>query len=318
VCFERYITIDERTASKSGLFFTDLTGCTVRLLDDLTKDGHDDYTDCFNYLYKKAQLNLNIDVQRKLATRFHIDKKQITRETSEFKADFNTGSGLAGVKISVPLSKYSRIQIISIGVNSANEHNSPEAEFYVYKKDADGDLLSTISSELTEGKNTIDVYEDFEEEELFIAYDPEDLELKETKNRYYHDNLLVKGYSEGIACSFPCAYGDLGTVIQVNSGGLNVKFILYCSMEKLICENLPLFSKALLYRLGVDTMKERIATQNVNRTSVLTAERATELMALHNDDYQAALDAATMNIRFNEDGICFLCKSTIRAKNNLP
>src|SRR5690606_32953256 len=112
-------------------------------------------------------------------------------------------------------------------------------EFYVYKENAQGELLSTITAELNAGKNTIPVYQEFEEEELFIAYDPSDLSLKKTKNRYYHDNLLIKGYSGDELCGFPCSYSEQGTVHQVNGGGLNVKFILYCSMEKFLCENLP-------------------------------------------------------------------------------
>ena len=79
MCFSGYITASNDTTSKSGLYFTDLAGCTVSLLDDLTKEDHNDFNDCFDYLYKTAQRNLKIDVQRKLATRFHIDKKLNTR-----------------------------------------------------------------------------------------------------------------------------------------------------------------------------------------------------------------------------------------------
>jgi hypothetical protein len=314
LCFSNYITTDDSTPSKSGLYFNDLSGCTVDLLDDLTKQDQADYTECFEYLYKKAQINLKIDVQRKLSDKFHIDKKLISRETSEYKSAVNTATDLAGVKIKVSLPKYARLQILSIGVYSENTYSSPEAEFYIYKENTSGDLLSTVSSELVEGKNTVQVYEEFEEDELFIAYDPTVLELRETKNKYYDMNT----YFDEKVCKFNCVFGDEGTITQVNAGGLNIKFVLYCSMEKFICENLPLFQYALFYRLGVDTMKERITTQRVNKTSVLTPERAVELMDIHNEDYKAALDAATMNIKMTEDPVCFMCKSTVRSHTNLP
>lgn len=309
--FSGYITASTDTPAKSGLYFTDLAGCTVSLLDDLTKEDHDDWEDCFDYLYKTAQRNLRIDMQRALANRFHIDKKLITRETSEFKDDYNTGSELAGVKIQVALPKYARLQILSIGVNS---QNAGSATFYVYKDDEDGDLLSTITGTLVAGKNTVTVYEDYEYDELFIAYDPSALSLKQTQNLYYDSDSITKDKN----CEFDCGNGDPGLVIQVNGGGLNVKFILYCSIEKFILENLPLFQFALFYRLGVDTMKERLTTQRVNLTTVLTEERAKELMAVHNEDYKAALDAATMSIKMTEDPICFMCKRTVSAKINLP
>jgi len=312
-CRTGYITTDNSVVSKSGYYFTDLSGCTITLLDDLVKEDHEDYQATFDYLLKKAWLNLKIDVQKKLSDRFHIDKKLISRETSEFQPDYNVNTELAGITISVRLPKYARLQILSIGVNSENAHTSPEAEFYVYKDDADGDLLSTINSALVEGKNTIQVYEDFEEEKLFIAYNPEILSLKQTKTKYYADNVCWDDWS----CDFPCVLGD-GSIRHINGGGLNIKFLLYCSIDKLICENLPLFGAALLYRLGVDTMKERITTQKINKTTVLTAERAVELMAVFNEDYQAGLESATANIKLREDPICFMCKSTVHSKTNLP
>lgn len=318
VCFDGYITIDNSTPSKSGLYLTDLPGLNLSTLEGLVKSDQADYEALFANLYRNAQINLKIDVQKKLANRFHIDKKLITRETSEFKADYNSGAALAGVKLSVSLPKYARLQILSIGVNSENAHNSPEAEFFVYKDNAQGDLLSTISSELNAGKNTVQVYEEFEEEELFIAYNPEDLSLKKTQNRYYHDNIAIKGFSGDQLCGFPCYYGDNGSVQQINGGGLNVKFILYCSMEKFLCENLPLFQYALWYRLGVEIIKERIVSDRVNRFTVLTPEEAEKLMSVVNEDYMSAVEAATMNIKMNEDPVCFICKSTITAKTNLP
>lgn len=281
------------------------------MLDDLTKEDHADWGECFDYLYKTAQRNLRIDMQKALANRFHIDKKLITRETSEFKDDYNSYSGLAGVKIQVALPKYARLQILSIGVNSATAGAVP---FYVYKEDENGDLLATISSTLTGGKQTVEVYQEFEEEEIFIAYNAASVSLKQTQNRYYDSDQITQDKN----CQFDCGAGDLGVVTQVNGGGLNIKFILYCSMEKFILENLPLFQFALLYRLGVDTMKERLTTQRVNLTTVLTEERAKELLGVHNEDYKAALEAATMSIKMTEDPICFMCKKTVSSKINLP
>lgn len=311
--FENYITTDISVVSKSGLYFTDLSGATIALLDDLTKEDQEDYTECFNYLYKKAQINLAIDVQRKLANRFHIDKKLVSRETSEFKADYNANTGLAGVKIETTLPKYAKIQVLTLTVFAQDVSPIAEGVFYIYQDNADGELLATITATLEAGRNVIDVYQDFEADTLFIVYDPEIVSLRETQNKYYPDGRWIG--SDKIC--FPCGY-DEASVQQINGGGLNVKFVAYCSMDKVISENLPLFQYALFYRIGVDTMKERITTQRVNQTSVLTAERATELMGVHNEDYQAALEAATMNIKMTEDPICFMCKSTVKSVTNLP
>jgi hypothetical protein len=312
--FSGYITASTDTPSKSGLYFTDLAGCTVRLLDDLTKEDHNDSDDCFEYLYKTAQRNLRIDMQRKLADRFHIDKKLITRETSEYLTDYVSGSN-SGVKIRLSLPKYARIQILSIGVDA---QSAGPLTVNFYKTDETGDLLGTVTSTLTAGKNTLQLYEEFDggdfssiNQVLFIQYSG--VTLRQTKNRFYPSDDFIDIYSS----NFNCFWGT-GGVQQVNSGGLNVKFIVYCSMERFILENLPLFQFALLNRIGVDTMKERITTQRINKTSVLTEERAKELMTVFNEDYKAALDSATMNIKMQEDPICFMCKNSVSAKTNLP
>lgn len=314
MCFSGYITASTDTPSKSGMYFTDLAGCTVALLDDLTKEDHADWEDCFDYLYKTAQRNLRIDVQRKLADRFHIDKKLITRETSEnvTPTEYNTGTDLAGVSIEVTMPKYGRTQLLTFTVFTDTAYT--DASFKIYKDDENGDYLAEVLADLSPGKNTIQVYQDFEYEKLAILYDPAILNLRKTKNLYYSNDV----FSQGDVCTFDCIYGEDGSVTQVNGGGINVKFVLYCSLEKFICENINLFQIALLYRLGVDTMKERITTQRVNMTSVLTEERAKELMAIHNEDYKAAVEAATMSIKMQEDPICFNCKKSVSSKTNLP
>ncbi len=316
MCYSNYIGIDSTVASsESGLYITDLLGVTIRQLEDLTKEDQADYVAFFDSLKKTAWRNLRVDVQKKLGNKFLIDKKLLTRETSKFTTSLNANTGLAGVKIQVDLPKYARLQILSIGVKSDQAYTSPEAEFYVYRTDADGELLDTFTHELSEGVNTVPIYTDYEEDELFIAYDPEVLTLYGSTNRYYDDYIQ---FSADLSCTFPCSFGEVGSVQQVNAGGLNVKFVVYCSIDKFLCENINLFQNAYLYRLGVDLTRERVVSDKVNRFTVLTKERADELFALYFSDYEQALSAVIDNINVKEDPICFTCKSIVSSRINLP
>lgn len=313
-CYDGYITIDSTNPSESGLYVVDLPGITVAQLDGLTKDEQADFYAFFESLYRLAQINLKIDTQKALAQRFHIDKKLVSRETSEFLADTNDSGDLSGVKIKFSMPKYARLQILSIGFYAEEVEVSPQANFFVYEKDENGELLSTISSEVALGRNVKTVYESFEVDELYIAYNAGNLALRKTQNKYYDD----VDYLDNVRCVMPCAFGEGVSVQQINGGGLNVKFIITCSMDKMICENLPLFQYALWYRIGVDLMKERIVSDRVTRFTVIAEDRATELMNVYNEEYQNALQAATMNIKFTEDPVCFLCKQTISVRTSLP
>lgn len=315
MCYSGFITIDRTNPSESGLYVVDLPGVTVAQLDGLTKDEQADDAALFENIYRVAQINLKIDLQKKLAQRFHIDKKLVSRETSDYLADANSGADLAGVKISFNLPKYARVNILSIGVRSNVAYASPTGTFFIYDTDADGELLATVTSDIVTGRNTVKVYQEFEHDDLFIAYNPDDFSFDKTENKYYSDSSYSKDH---LSCMYPCAYGGEGSVTQVNGGGLNVKFVIYCSMEKFICENLPLFQFALWYRIGVDLMKERIVSDRVTRFTVLAEDRAKELLEVFNEEYQNALEAATMNIKMQEDPVCFLCKRTISVVTSLP
>ncbi len=313
--YDGYITIDSTIPSKSGLYVTGLPGITINQLHSLTKDEQADYFAFFQDLYLNAQVSLKIDVQRKLKSSFHFDQKLISRETSEYLTKFNTGSELAGVKIEFVLPKYAKLQILTIECKSENAVLSPEAEFYVYKEDQDGELLATITSELTQGRNTIEVYQDFYEDELFIAYDPSVLSLAKTDNRYFRGaSTWTK-----LECTFPCfGFGGEGSIQQINGGGLDIKFVVVCDIQKFILENLPLFREALWYRIGVELMLERIVSDRVNKFTVLTEERAAELGAIYTDKYEKALDDSTEIVNIKEDPVCFSCKRTIGKVTALP
>lgn len=314
-CYGDYITIENSEPSKSGLYVVDLPGITVAQLDGLTKDEQADYHALFENIYKIAQINLERDLQQAIGDRFHYDQKLVSRETSATLAEVNDSGALSGVKIEFSLPKYARLTIVSIGFYSESAAISPEGQFFVYKDDANGELLSTITGQVEEGRNVIQVEEYFEEDTLFIAYDASDLTLRKTENKYYSDWTYA---SDKLSCSFPCYFGEVGSVQQINGGGLNVKFIVTCSMEKFICDNLPIFKFALWYRIGVDLMKERRVSNRVDRFTALSPERAEELMNIYGEDYNKALAAATKTIKIQEDPVCFLCKRTVSVSIELP
>src|SRR5688572_5931333 len=103
MCWGNYITPSQDTPSRSGLYANGLSGVTLNLLDELTKDEQADFEEFWEYIYGRSRTNLTNDIQTKLSDKFHIDLKLISRETSKFLTIVNTATDLAGVKIEFDL-----------------------------------------------------------------------------------------------------------------------------------------------------------------------------------------------------------------------
>lgn len=313
-CYEDYITISSATPSRSKLYVTSLPGVEVNLLEDLKTSDQDDYLAFWDTVYKRAWDNLVADVSNALTDKFFVDLKLLARETSEFLESVNSGSSLAGVRIQVDLPKYARIHIIDVEVHSEADYESPDFEVKIFRDDAQGELLLTASGEVSQGHSVIHIDTDFEACELFVGYDPSQYSIRKTENKHFPLDWIRWSKLE---CVWPCFLG-VGSVKQVNGGGLNVKFLVYCSVEKFVCENLNLFKQAFLWRIGNEIIIERRYGNTVNCFTAMTAERAEELTEFYVNTYQEKLDNAIKGHRITEDPFCFNCKNSVTHKTIVP
>lgn len=315
-CFDNYITISSSTVSRSGLYAADLPGIDNDLLDGIARSTSDDHDDIWEIIYKRAKRNLVSDVSKNIQDKFYVDLKLISRETSEFQDDVNSSSSLAGIKLEFRLPRYAKLHIISIGVYSNSVVASGDV-INIYDTDENGELLDTITSAIASGRNTINVDTDYEADALFISYNPATYSFRKTENKYFANNW---NHWDTVVCD-QCFYGDpdfRGSVTQINNGGLNVKYIVYCSMEKLVCENLKLFEDALLYKIGHEITVERRLGERLNRFTVMSQDRWNELEAFYKSNYEQNLMNAIRSQNINEDTMCFACKNTVRTETIIP
>jgi hypothetical protein len=315
---ENYITPSKDTPSRSGLYANQLPGVTLNLLDDLTKDEQEDWEEFWSDIYDRSCVNFAGDVQAKLADKFHIDLKLLSRETSSFKEDVNVNSGLAGIKLEYNLPKYGRLNIITIEVTSESEVE--DVPIYFYDTDGDGKLLHTETVDIVSGLNTIHIDESFDVDKLFIAFDSSSvspgLSFRETKNRYF-SNCHYFHFSD-LSCLFPCHSGSNGSVTQVNGGGINVIYNATCSIEKLIEDNINIFRESFWYRIGLELMRERVFSDRFNRWTTMSAEDAAEKQKTYMDECDRKLNNAVQSLRIKSDPVCFMCKSTVSSTYITP
>lgn len=320
MCFTDYITISEATAvSRSGLYATDLPGIDRDMLDGIARNQGvsppDDADNIWATIYKRAKNNLVSDVSKNIQDKFYLDLKLISRETSVFKEDFNSGSG-AGITLEFLLPKYAKLHIISIGVYSETAYVSAPI-FRIYDTDADGELLDTITTAITQGRNTINIDREYEVDKVFIAYDPSTYSFRQTDNKRYSG---AYSHFDNVICD-ECFYGDVdfrGSVEQINGGGLNIKYLVYCSMEKYVCENIVLFKDALLYKIGHEITVERRLGERLNQYTVMIKERWDELEGFYKAQYEQNVMNAVDSQNIYEDDICFHCKRAVYVDTLLP
>lgn len=310
-CYDGYITIDNSTPSRSGLYVTSLPGVELNLLSDLTTPDQANYLAFWDNIYKRAWDNLVSDVANLLNEKFFVDLKLVSRETSDFLTSLNS-SGIAGVRIEFTLPKYARLHIIDVELISDQDYDSPDGVISIYEDDVNGDLLHEVAEVITEGKNTINIDTDFDVNSVFVSYDSQVLSLKKTENKNYYSPSYNK-----LSCTFPCQFGQ-GGVRQINGGGLNVTYVVYCSIEKFVCENINLFKQPLLWRIGNEIIIERRYGNTVNCFTAMTPERAEELTEFYQNTYSEKLDNAIKGHKINEDPFCFNCKNTVTVKTVLP
>lgn len=316
-CFDDYITISESIRpSRSGLYAMDLPGIDTDLLDGIARSTSEDHNDIWTTLYKRARKNLVSDTSKNLAEKFFVDLKLVSRETSKFKPDTNSNGGLAGITLEFDLPRYAKVHVISVQVDALQAYGTPGFELKFYDEDENGELLSTVNENISAGKNTINIDTDFEVDKLFIAYNTSSFSLKQTENKYY---ATPYNYFDLVTCDF-CFWGSdwRGVVTQVNGGGLNVKYLVYCSAEKFVCENIKLFDQAFLYKIGHEITIERRIGERLNEFTIMTKERWDELEAFYKAQYQQDLMNVINQANIPEDQVCFSCKNTVRTESFLP
>lgn len=314
-CQDNYIALNRDGHSRSGLYASDLPGVEDILYPLISKDSETDL-EVWERIYRNAWNNMVSDVEFALQENFFVNTKLISRETSQFTEDVNSNTGFAGVRIQFDLPRYARLHVVSVDVIALEGYASPGIALKFFDTDENGDLLyeTTDQSISQAGKETIFVDHDFEVNKLFIAYDPAQYELRQTENKIYAGFLSRFSLLE---CMFPC-FGGNAFISQINGGGLNVVFDVYCSAEKFVCQNINLFKKTFWYKIGQELVIERRYGNRLNQFTTMVEERAEELTSFYQANYQQSLDNSIKAHNINEDPICFQCKGTVNVKTNLP
>lgn len=306
---ENYITASKDTPSRSGLYANQLPGVTLRLFDDLTKDEQENWEEFWSDIYERSISNFVSDVQGKLGDKFNLDLVLLSRETSSFTDDLNTNVGVAGITLEYSLPKYGVLHVVSIEVFAGSAQLGKE--FIFYENNENGRELLRKTVDLSGGLNIIHIDTDFSVDKLFIGYDPSEVSIRGTKNRYF-DNQYYFEFSD-LSCWFPCYGNSRGSVTQEKGGGVNVIYNAKCSIEKYVEDNINIFKHAFWYRIGLELVRERIMSDRFNRWTSMSVDDAGQKESVYATECALKLNNAIKSLKLREDPVCFSCKSLVSA-----
>lgn len=309
-CFSNLISIRDLTNTTPvfGLYLDDLDGVDGRVFAQLKTNDDNSLSDWWNKFYENGVHGFIADVRGKLDKDFYQEKNLMSAITGEFVNTQNTsGSGEAGVLIDGYLTRYSRLSLVSLRVWSQNAVDSPEASFKIYD-DQNGNLLDTVTSELSEGFNKINLYKEYNEPKLYITFNRSEVTSRETRN---FSTIRRHGSPHFLSKYEP-------VIKQINGGGLTVDFNIRCKAEEVICSKLDQLKYPFYYFLGRKLTEAAYVSRNVNASTVMTEERHKELIGHYTMLYDKQIDSAMKLLRIDDDRYCYECKPFVRSKTFLP
>jgi hypothetical protein len=316
-------------ASPTGLQAKQLMGLTVNAINELSDSDVMDFNQFYDELYQRAYIALVVDVQKVLTGyyrfpdgtvingKFNINAKGITVITSLFQ----TGLATANPVISLQgyQSLYSQIVINHLQFYYSGAALSGNQIINLKITNTQSGIVEVIEfdQEVLLGINTIPVFYAINDQyiqhtiELDVPFFAE--LLSTTQNFYQGGSWVIPDAS--CRCSLG---GDNGFITTQVSPGLNLMLTSKCSIDKFIALNSSLFMYQLYYSIGREFMKERIASDRINSYTVISIDRATQLLTAYEKDYIASLDSLRGINQIPEDGECFSCKSVLSVKNLIP
>jgi hypothetical protein len=328
------IMIPLEGTSVTGLQAKELMGLTVNSINELSDSDSQSFEKFYEELYTRAVRSLAVDAQKILSGfyrfedgdyvngKFNINRKIATQETSEFnnaQATLSPSITLRGY-----LSMYSSLVInwVEFFVLSANVPTGLTNVTVVVTDNVTGQILEQkqFPIAIKKQKNRLATnfyisgsYTDITVS-IAIPNTSPALDIAQTTQILYANGTWVM---KDLSCNCPLGSGYYMGVYQTEPG-LNVQFNIICDLFRFIEYNFALFQFPLYYSIGREFMKERVASDRINQYTVLTIDRANQLLAAYEKDYLAALSTLRDIDSVAEDMNCFTCKKPVFSNTLLP
>jgi len=316
-CFEGYIGVGlscQSEISESGKYITDLPGVTLQNIDAIADKDQLTFSGVFKDVEKRAISRISKDVLSFMKSQYNLKKSVKTYSSSDrITGNESSLNSYDGINIYTDFddSELLRFHVSKVYLYALSVE---ETTVKIFGQD---DLLYEKTFTTVTGWNEIYINKAFDYCNLNIVYDTSVFD--EVPNLVIESDFCAcvidicndcEIKHRGVSISESTSYGS-------NTHGIKVDVSLRCTHDAIICANIDMYSDAYLYALGIELMRERLASDRVNRYTTVDKKRAEELLTMFTSDYISFLDTANNSVHIKNDA-CIECLETSGTNYILP
>lgn len=305
-CFENFIGIKcvSTSAPKSGLYIDDLEGINLRFAADVADSG---FTSGINLIQSKISFatQLVLDEIAKFASPYFrinslIDELKVGDWATPLT--YLTPSAVdRGIRITTRESRMLRIRVQSVQIRIQQTAFTGNIEIN------DGIFVQQYPF-TTDANGFAEIFPDYlsDTAEIYVTTDNTSINPVNTKVKSSCNCSTAKS-------RFLSGNGWNGNSTSSSSFGLVVQAVAECSSDEIACLLAQKIRFPVLYKSGIEIVKEAITTDRLNSVTLLDSDKCEFMLNEFEKQYQSHFDTAVKSLPslFSRmDDICVVCNQS--------
>ncbi len=322
-CFIDYIGINGcgNVAPASGLYLNELAGISVESIAKLSKPEQDTYLDVWADIQKRAVRKFNSQVIAMFAKRYRLkrlrDNFRIEQEVQPnyIPALSNSFRGF-GINLD-PTNTAEFSPLVALTLANLRFYSTQVGTFnFTIGREGGVGANYNFSQDCVVGwNNLLDTYSiPFSAigTTFGVVVNCATLETAETIVAPNESGCCSCCLTSSCSVEIKGMQIDNGLITESqNAHGFSCDIALGCSFEALMCVNRTLFSTAVWYLMGAETMIERIFSDRINKWTTIDKKKAQDLYDYYLSEQEKEVAQVVDGIDLIDYGCCIECDPEI-------
>jgi hypothetical protein len=310
-CFDNFIGIKcvSPTQPKSGLFIDDLEGINLRFAADVADSGYQSGIALVESKINFATQIVLDEIAKFTMPYFRMNSLIDSLNAGDWQPSFLIpNSNERGIRITTRESRMVRIRVQSVQIRIV------EAVYSGNITITDG-IFTTQYPFTTDLNGFAEIFPDYLSDgaEIYITTDNTSINVNNTKIKSSCNCTTAKS-------RFLLGNGWNGVSTSSSSFGLSVNVAAECSLDEIGCILAQKIRFPILYKSGIEIVKEAKTTDRLNSLTLLDGEKCDFMLAEFEKQYQSHFETAVQQLPAlfaRIDDICITCNQS-RYVQGLP